>query len=180
MFEVISIKLDLNPSCWAKSKVNLRVDNLVRTFYNTRGHGLYLTKSIQCNLHKVSLTQTRIWSGYNHDESLCMHLLSPNFLQICPRPWWLSTFCINSLDAEFAKTNINSMFIGRRKMGIFLLMERLINLIKPYKDLSNFQSILYDRRRMTKIHLLTSVVIACQQSFYVGKLPRFNCLCSPI
>lgn len=78
------------------------------------------------------------------------------------------------------KTNINAMFIGRRKMGIFLLMERLINLIKPYKDLPNFQSILYDRRRMTKIHLLTSVVIACQQSFYVGKLPRFNCLCSPI
>lgn len=64
-------------------------------------------------------------------------------------------------------------------MGYFFL-SRLINLIKPYKDLSNFQSILYDRRRMTKIHLLTSVVIACQQSFYIGELPRFNCLCLPI
>lgn len=35
-------------------------------------------------------------------------------------------------------------------MGIFLLMERLINLIKPYKDLSNFQSILYDLQENDK------------------------------
>lgn len=46
MFEVILIKLDLNFFCWVKLKVNLRVDNLVRIFYNICGYGLYFIKLI--------------------------------------------------------------------------------------------------------------------------------------
>lgn len=38
---------------------------------------------ITMQLPRVSMTQTSILSGYKHDKSVYMHVLSPNYLHIC-------------------------------------------------------------------------------------------------